>query len=298
MIDPMVWDDPDLINLTPAERLLFIALVSLSDDYGHITANPAMLRKWVFGYDDSVTTAHVQVMRDHILAVCHNIHVYSVDGQDYLWLSSWERHQDLRFRGPAAYPCHVCKGYHKNKDDWGTCKDHSVTPELITQDLRSPCVEVTQDLPLRSITLRSDELRSEIHPTGGGAAAPAAPAPKAISPPQSKVPKDEADAKRRAIFMALLNGCGYDRNHLTKTEHGELNAAAKQLFEADYQGTDVDMMAANWCGHFENCTMTPSAIAKHASRLMRPAAPKESREGGQSSREDREIAGKYAQYSG
>jgi hypothetical protein len=129
----------------------------------------------------------------------------------------------------------------------------------------------------------------------------AAPAPVKAPPPVAKSAlKDEHDAARRVLFMALLNGCGYDRNHLTKAEQGELNAAARQLQEAGYKGEDVDAMAGNWISHFEDCTMTPSAIAKHASRLMKVAPLNGRREDidrGQSSQEHRELTDKYAQFS-
>ncbi len=139
---------------------------------------------------------------------------------------------------------------------------------------------------------KSREEKIKIQPAVGAKNAPPAPQEPASAPIPK--PKSESDAKRRQMFMVLLNACGYDRNHLTKPEQGELNAAVKALLEAGYGPPDVDAMARNWYGHFEDCSMTPSAIVKHASRLMRPAE----RSGNGRASADTDIAkGKYASLS-
>src|SRR3990167_5589518 len=153
MLDPMIWDDPDLAVLSPVERLLFIGMVSLSDDYGHIAGNPALLRKWVFGYDD-YTIEQDTAMRDAILRSCRNVALYSVDGQDYIWLKTWERHQDLRFRAKAQYPCHAC-GCYRTIADYRSCQTKPATPQApppeqsgaSAQPLRTSTQDIAQPLP-------------------------------------------------------------------------------------------------------------------------------------------------------
>lgn len=178
MLQPTMWDDPDLAAVTPTERLLFIGLISLADDYGHVTANPLQLRKAIFGYDD-FTLDDVRDMRDHLLAACHNLELYVVEGQEYIWLKQWERHQDLRYRAAAQHPCHACGRYHEAKD-WDDCKDLPVACDDVrnddanttqdmckdlrstTQELRKDCARTTQGLrkPLRPnyVTLNNDTL--------------------------------------------------------------------------------------------------------------------------------------------
>ena len=167
MLQPTMWDDPDLAAVTPTERLLFIGLISLADDYGHVTANPLQLRKAIFGYDN-FTVEDVCLMRDHLLAACHNLELYIVEGQEYIWLKQWERHQDLRYRARAQHPCHACGKYHEAKD-WDGCKDLPVACDDLsnddastTQGLRKDCASTTQTLrkPLRPnyVTLDNDTL--------------------------------------------------------------------------------------------------------------------------------------------
>lgn len=145
-IDPMIWDDLDLAKLTREERLLFIGLFSLADDYGHITAHPAILKKSLFGYDADLTVEQVEVMRDHIAEKCQNVMLYEHQGQQYFWLKTWERHQDLRYRAKAQYPCHHCGKYHTS-DDFHKCPAYQgeIIPET-TQELPPEPIEQSEDL--------------------------------------------------------------------------------------------------------------------------------------------------------
>jgi len=58
---------------------------------------------------------------------------------------------------------------------------------------------------------------------------------------------------------------------LTDSERGELNKAAVGLVLAGYGPDEASTMCDNYPLHFADCSMTPSAIAKHATRLMKPA---------------------------
>lgn len=164
MLDPTLWDDPDLAQLTPVERLLFIGLVSLADDYGHVSGNAPLLRKLIFGYDD-FTVAQVLEMRNNIISACRNVELYQSQGQDFIWLKTWERHQDLRFRAKGQCPCHACGCYH-TAQDYQACQDLVIAPSLATPDdcesLRSPCVSLAQPLRPDYVTSCRDTLSNDI----------------------------------------------------------------------------------------------------------------------------------------
>lgn len=196
LIDPMVWDDGDLVDLSIPEHLLFIGLISFTDDYGHVTANAALLKKWVFGYRD-ITTAEVQTMVDNLLAKCRNLHPYIVNGQRLIWLSSFERHQDLRWRGKAQYPCHVCGKHHEPSDFAGkdAIRAHVQLPicqhydeQSLTQDYVSITQELTQDLPPNHVHVETKLNHVHDHvdtasstPESAPEQAPIEPVPKAKS---------------------------------------------------------------------------------------------------------------------
>lgn len=203
MINPMLWDDPDLIELSRDERLLFIGLVSFADDYGHVAAHPALLRKWVFGYDD-LTVGQVREMSDNIIRKCRNVELYVIDGQEYLWLKTWERHQDLRYRAKGQYPCHCCGRYHvqdaDSPDDYRKCPggpgyvvttpETPATPdETIAQPLRTSTQELRKNSGPDHVTL--DHVESDQITLDQGSSALTAP---------SRPPKANGKKKPVVVF--------------------------------------------------------------------------------------------------
>ncbi len=159
MLEPSIWDDRDVRSCSRDERLLFIAMVSMADDYGHITGDPAQLRKFAFGYDDDILTGDVETMRDHLVEKCRNVLLYIVDGQEYIWLRKWEEHQDLRFRAKGLYPCHHCGKLHTAKDFEG-CQDAPIAneylPDGIARNSRTSCVDIAHISSPDYVELRRD----------------------------------------------------------------------------------------------------------------------------------------------
>lgn len=73
----------------------------------------------------------------------------------------------------------------------------------------------------------------------------------------------------RPLFSVLARRCEYDLARITNSERGEINKAAVTLAQAEYSPEQVLQMADNWSAVMGDCMMTPSAIAKHATRLLR-----------------------------
>lgn len=121
MIDPGIWSDPTIGELSIAARLLFIGMVSLADDEGRIDLNVRYLRKEVFGYDD-LTVADVCVLLSEIRAKCKNIQTYEVDEREYAVFITWSRYQkiDRAYRSRLPDP----PGYVAEKQlaEWSTNK--------------------------------------------------------------------------------------------------------------------------------------------------------------------------------
>ena len=115
MIDPGFWDDPDIGRLQPLDRLLALAAISLADDWGNLLADEAYLKKTVFGYD-AISFDDVAAMRDRVFATCRNWKRYEVDGQVYLHLENWEKHQHLRYRAAPTWP--LAPGQVAEKTGW------------------------------------------------------------------------------------------------------------------------------------------------------------------------------------
>lgn len=104
MIDPAIWDDPDVNSLPPLAMILFIGLFSNADDLGNIQADPRYLRKKLFGYRD-VTIEQVRQWRAACLQL-RSVTLYQVNGAEYIHLENWTTYQklDSRYTPKASCP--------------------------------------------------------------------------------------------------------------------------------------------------------------------------------------------------
>jgi hypothetical protein len=68
MLHCKIWDSDQFNKLTISERLLYICLITLSDDHGCFRADAKFLKKSAFYYD-RIGVKKVQKMLDHIASV-------------------------------------------------------------------------------------------------------------------------------------------------------------------------------------------------------------------------------------
>lgn len=103
MIDPSLWDDPDINALPPLAMILFIGLFSNADDFGNIKADPRYLRKKLFGYRD-VTIEQVCQWRDACVQL-RSVALYQVNHAEYIHLANWTTYQKLDSRYTLKASC-------------------------------------------------------------------------------------------------------------------------------------------------------------------------------------------------
>jgi len=119
MIDPDFWLDSRIKELSPAERLLFIGMISRADDEGRLPADPAYLRSQIFPYDD-FTLEDIRNMRDHIIEVNPNVQLYTNAGEEYIYLRKWSRYQKPSHPQPSRLPkppeSHVLESFRTNSE--------------------------------------------------------------------------------------------------------------------------------------------------------------------------------------
>ena len=95
MIDPSIWDDPEVGELTPTEFKLFIGLISMADDEGRLEADPRTLRKQLFGYCEDVSVQDVGTWLASVAEKLPNVCLYDVDDKSYIALLRWNTHQAI-----------------------------------------------------------------------------------------------------------------------------------------------------------------------------------------------------------
>jgi len=222
MIHPEIWDDPDFAELGHSERLLFIGLFSLADDYGNITADPRVLGKMVFGFDgmDAQDVAH---MLARITQHCPNVVAYEVGGKAYIHLNKWEDRQDLRFKAKPI------------------CPEFTQGPR---KDLRISCVDLTHSIASQASSARKHSSKTpRLNGQGSNEREPEATPPAASPPPLALV---VPPARRTQAHVALITAASGALDYQLPVKPNV--ASAKAILEEGFTEEDV----AATCRHLAN----------------------------------------------
>ncbi len=94
MIDPNIWVSEDFGKLSTLEKLIFIGMFSIADDYGYGKANPAYIKSVLFPYDDDKRIADIEKSLDNIAANMSVI-FYTHNGKEYYSLTNWNKWQKV-----------------------------------------------------------------------------------------------------------------------------------------------------------------------------------------------------------
>jgi hypothetical protein len=95
LLDPHLWESPSFNNLSRDARLLFIGLISSSDDEGYFRADSGALRRGIFGYDD-ITKEEVINLLKEIQSKINSIHFYKEKNEAFGHFINWNKWQTLR----------------------------------------------------------------------------------------------------------------------------------------------------------------------------------------------------------
>jgi len=102
MIDPNFWISEDVAKLSHDERLLFIGLFSIADDYGKGKGNPSYIRASIYPYED-IPLKKIEEWCVNISRVT-NICFYRVDDKTYYKFMGWDRWQTVSHPTPSSIP--------------------------------------------------------------------------------------------------------------------------------------------------------------------------------------------------
>ncbi len=131
MIKPEFFDDPDLADVSAMARLFFIGLWTQADKAGRLVDDPRRLKARIFPYDTvNVGALAVELHGKDMIRRYHGD-----DGQSYIWIRSFLKHQRPHPKEPESLIPPCPKGAGKRNVE--PCKETAGTPESGSLDLDS-----------------------------------------------------------------------------------------------------------------------------------------------------------------
>jgi len=101
-LDPAIWTSEQFMALSHGARLLFIGLISNADDEGRIKAGDSYLKAIVFP-SDNIEDDDIMVWR-HEITEQELVHLYSVNGKEYVWLPTFLKYQYINRKVASKLP--------------------------------------------------------------------------------------------------------------------------------------------------------------------------------------------------
>lgn len=101
-IDPDIWTSEQFIGLSRDARLLFIGMISQSDDEGRMKGSCIHLKLIIFPADN-LDISDINTWRNEIVTQKLAV-LYAVDGQEYVYLPKYFKHQYMSKRFPSKLP--------------------------------------------------------------------------------------------------------------------------------------------------------------------------------------------------
>lgn len=102
-VRPEFFTDVKLSKVSRDARLFFVGLWVEADDEGRLIDSPKMLAGSIFPHDDDVTVRKADVWLNQLIAL-GVLQRYEVDGDKYLFLTNFSRHQKVPHASPSKLP--------------------------------------------------------------------------------------------------------------------------------------------------------------------------------------------------
>jgi hypothetical protein len=98
-VKPEFWTDEKVVELSAFARLLFIGLWNFADDEGRMVYSPKRIKMQIFP-SDSIECSELlgEIRRESLISV------YVVDGQEYLQINGFAKHQKVDKRTTSKIP--------------------------------------------------------------------------------------------------------------------------------------------------------------------------------------------------
>lgn len=104
MLDPSIWQDEGMAELSPRQQLLYIGLISNADDDGRLKGSPAAIRLFLPVVYAGGALKDIQADLDAVLGTMTQLQRYEVDGKPYLTFRTYRRWQKIERPSPSVLP--------------------------------------------------------------------------------------------------------------------------------------------------------------------------------------------------
>lgn len=136
-IKPEFWRSPDVADLSIEDRLLWIGLWSYVDDNGVGKDHAPIIAADLFAFDLSRdapdTLARVSRGLQH-LSASGRITRYTLDGDDWLYVNNWSRHQRIDRPNKPRYPLPTSDDAEIRESVASVSRDPRETPSTGTEE--------------------------------------------------------------------------------------------------------------------------------------------------------------------
>jgi hypothetical protein len=103
-VKPELWSDEKLAEVPRAVRLTFIGLISAcADDAGRLKGNPRVIRGAVYPLDDDISVEEISRHLEQLAGI-KVIQRYAVNGEQYIQIVNWKKHQKINRVTPSRLP--------------------------------------------------------------------------------------------------------------------------------------------------------------------------------------------------
>lgn len=102
-IHPQIWNSDQFCSLTDGARLLFIGIISTSDDEGRRRASIRSIKGDIYPQDDSRSLDMIEVDLASIIKA-GLVRVYRVESTEYLDIPTWKNYQRPKYPSPSRIP--------------------------------------------------------------------------------------------------------------------------------------------------------------------------------------------------
>lgn len=104
MIDPSIWQDEGMAELSPRQQLLYIGLFSNADDAGRLKGTPAVIRMILPTLYAGCELSDIECDLDAVLRSMSQLMRYEVDGRSYLTFRNYPTWQKIQKPQPSVLP--------------------------------------------------------------------------------------------------------------------------------------------------------------------------------------------------